>query len=74
MRDEILQRVRNGLGPAGLFAIPPTAVAVSPETAPGPATSVLTTHADNLSEVDISDLCGVLDVGGSKGYVLAAPS
>ena len=68
LRDEILQRVRNGLWPAGPFGIPPTAATVSPETVSGSATSVLATDAGNLSDVDISDLFGVLDVEGSEGY------
>ena len=71
LRCEILTETRGAWAPVGPFEIPnkTTGGALDAESSSAESTSIMTRHAENQSEVDISDLYDIRDKDGSAGFV-----
>ena len=69
LRDEILQRIREGWAPAGPYEVPNTQAStqMDAESSEMESTSVLS-ETDN-SEVNIADLSDNIDFDGTNGFV-----
>ena len=70
LRDDILERIRTAWQPVGPFEVPNINAgagqgAESPDVS---STSAETAEAEGPPEVGVSDLYGVLDTDGSRGF------